>query len=243
MRSCIRNTVRYFFPFLRNERNRQLWVKHQLEKIPEGQSLLDAGAGECQYKKYCSHLAYTSQDFAQYDGLGDGHGLQTTAWDNSKLDIVSDITKIPVADASFQNILCTEVFEHIPYPERAVTELSRILKKDGLLLLTAPFASMTHFAPYHFSTGFNIYWFETIFKDNGLEIISVERNGNYFDFICQELWRVPLIIKDYTPLSYLGYILLIIIVPLIIVLSLISLLSKGSETFMCFGYHIVAKKR
>ena len=34
-------------------------------------------------------------------------------WDTSKIDIISDITAMPVDDGTFEYILCTEVFEHI----------------------------------------------------------------------------------------------------------------------------------
>src|SRR5437868_1020858 len=98
----------------RNEATLKDWIEQTLRKIPAGYTILDAGAGECQFKKFCNHLRYTSQDFAQYDGQGDGKGFQLQTWDNTQLDIVSDITAIPVPDKSFEAIMCTEVLEHVP---------------------------------------------------------------------------------------------------------------------------------
>ena len=72
------------------------WVKRQLKDIPRGLRILDAGAGELKFKPDCSHLEYVAQDFGEYDGGGDSMGFQTGTWDNSRLDIVSDITEIPV---------------------------------------------------------------------------------------------------------------------------------------------------
>ena len=46
-----------------NESTRQQFVKSTLENLPRGLRILDAGAGECQYRKHCSHLHYVSQDF------------------------------------------------------------------------------------------------------------------------------------------------------------------------------------
>ena len=172
-----------------NLSNRQAWVKEQLLSLPAGFRVLDAGAGERQYRKYCEHLRYVSQDFNQYDGAGNGHGLQTGGWDTSGIDIVSDIATIPEPDASFDAILCTEVFEHLPDPVPALREFGRLVRPGGVLIVTAPFNSLTHFAPYHFSTGFSRYWYEHHLPLGGFSIVSISPNGNYVDYISQELRR------------------------------------------------------
>jgi len=118
------------------------WVIRQLKALPEGIRILDAGAGELRFKPHCGHLQYVSQDFGQYDGGGDGTGLQTGKWDNSLHDIVSDITRIPAADASFDAILCSEVFEHIPDAIEAVREFARILKPGGALQFANPLCAL-----------------------------------------------------------------------------------------------------
>ena len=108
----IKDTIKKFLGVgIKNESHRDVWLKKMLEKIPSGYKILDAGAGELKYKKYCGHLNYISQDFGQYTGEGDKQGLQMNQWDNSKLDIVSDITSIPVSDQSFDSIMCVEVLE------------------------------------------------------------------------------------------------------------------------------------
>jgi ubiquinone/menaquinone biosynthesis C-methylase UbiE len=172
-----------------NEKNRHQWVEEQLKKLPSGWRILDAGAGEQQYRNFCSHLKYVSQDFAAYEPEKVETGLQMPSWNYGKLDIISDITSIPEKEESFDAILCTEVFEHIPDPIAAIKEFSRLLRPGGKLILTAPFASMTHFAPYHFFTGFNRYFYEYHLPKSGFHIESVSFNGNYFDFLGQELQR------------------------------------------------------
>ncbi|MFN9856376.1 MAG: hypothetical protein ACK55T_11365, partial [Bacteroidota bacterium] len=59
-----------------NDEVRSKWVIHQLQSLPKGIKLLAAGAGELRFKKYCAHLDYISQDFGNYNGEGDGKGLQ-----------------------------------------------------------------------------------------------------------------------------------------------------------------------
>ena len=79
----------------RNESDRAAWVEKALQRVPAGSRILDAGAGEQRYRRFCSHLEYLAQDFARYDGTGDGRGLQTGVWDQRRLDIVSDIEAVP----------------------------------------------------------------------------------------------------------------------------------------------------
>lgn len=181
----------------RNAATRDEWVESVLLSLPNGTRLLDAGAGEMQYKKFCRHLEYVSQDLAEYNGEGNSVGLQTGQWDTSGIDIVSDICSIPVEDGSFDAVMCTEVLEHLPDPVRALQELARVLHARGRLIITAPFCSLTHFAPYHYATGFNKYFYLFHLKKLGFQDIQVVENGNYFEFLAQELRRLQLMADKY----------------------------------------------
>lgn len=229
--------------YVLSDKTRYDWVRRKLLSLPKGQSILDAGAGEQAYKKFCMHLRYTSQDFNKYKGINKyAEGLHPKKWNTSDIDIVSDITNIPVKDKSFDNVLCTEVLEHVLYPEQVIQELSRVLKGGGKLILTAPFASQTHFAPYFYYTGYSKYWYKEILKKYNFSIKTFSANGNYFEYLVQELLRLPFMIKRYSKFKWLGFILYCIILPFFAVLMIISKLSKGSEYQLCFGWHIVAKK-
>ncbi len=223
----------------RNEINRSEWLKAQLLALPAGTSILDAGAGELRWKDTCSHLQYVSQDFCQYDGTGNSKGLNGGNWDTSKIDIVSDIIDIPVKDCSFDAILCTEVLEHLPSPELAIQEFARIVRPGGVLILTAPFCSLTHMAPYHFCTGFSCYWYETILKKYGFKIDCLESNGNYFSYMIQELSRISFVMK-----KYLNKKSIMIRLQSELLSMALKKYTQGnvSDELLCFGYHVKATK-
>ena len=223
-----------------NEQTRVEWIEATLKKIPEGLTILDAGAGECQFKKFCGHLNYIAQDFGQYDGSGEV-GLQTGSWDNSKLDIVSDISSIPLPDKSVDAIMCTEVLEHVPHPVAAVTEFSRLLKPGGYLLITAPFASLTHFAPYHFATGLSRFFYEHHLKNLGFTIDDLQLNGNYFEYLAQENRRIKKIAKDYSNVN-IGFFDKIVIHLNLALLQRLAKKDKGSSELLCYGVHVFARK-
>lgn len=175
-----------------NSDTRDKWVQTQLQSILPGKRILDAGAGNCRYKKYCNHLIYTSQDFGEYDDSHREEGINNAdKWESKKCDLICDITDIPVETGYFDYVMCTEVLEHVKDPIVVVKELSRVLKASGELLLTAPFCSLTHMAPFYFSNGFSKYWYQEWLTNAGLEIIEIRPYGNYFSYLAQELQRIP----------------------------------------------------
>ena len=225
----------------RNETTREEWVRKTLETIPKGTRILDAGAGERRFRISCSHLEYVAQDFGAYNGCGDTKGLQTGYWDQEGLDILSDITRIPEPDGSFGGILCTEVLEHLPDPLAAIREFRRLLALGGFLILTAPFCSLTHFSPFHFYSGFNLYFYKHHLEQMGFRVLEIQSNGNYFEFLGQELRRLPSLAQKYSeerPRLYERAAIRI----LLRMLQRLTKKNKGSEELLCFGYHVLARK-
>jgi len=223
-----------------NESERVKWIEETLKKIPAGLTILGAGAGESQFKKFCDHLKYIAQDFGQYSGEGNV-GLQTGTWDNTKLDIVSDILSIPLPDHSVDAIMCTEVLEHIPDPLGAIKEFNRLVKPGGYLLITAPFASITHFAPYHFASGLSRFFYEKNLAENGFKITDLQLNGNFFEFVAQENRRIKSIAKKYAGRN-LNIFQKIIIHLNLRILQNLSKKDKGSSELLCYGIHVFARK-
>ena len=175
-----------------NDYERDRFVAEVAQGLPPGTRVLDAGAGPCRYKHLFSHCEYKSQDFAQYPGKEFSYGT---------LDFVGDITNIAAPDGSFDCILCTEVFEHIPRPDLAVREFARLLRPGGLLAITAPLGSGIHMPPYFYYGGFSPYWYEHFLPAAGISVESIRANGGFFKLYGQESRRFLSLLTPSRPLG------------------------------------------
>ena len=64
--------------------------------------------------------------------------------------IVGDAQALGIGDATFETVLCTEVLEHLPEPQKAIDEMYRVLRPGGELLLTTRFLFPVHDAPHDY---------------------------------------------------------------------------------------------
>jgi SAM-dependent methyltransferase len=226
-----------------NEINRQNWIKKTLTDLPDGARLLDAGAGQLKNRRYCDHLEYVSQDFCQFQGSSVGgtpyEGLYDKSWDTTRIDLVSDITAIPEPDLSFDAILCSEVLEHVPEPTHALDEFTRLLKPGGILILTAPFSSNVHMAPYYYCSGFSKYWYEYHLTQRGFRIESLTANGDWYELLRQEITRLGGLERERGNWSW----------PLAYAYALLGLAyfklrgNMRNENLACFGFQCLSVKR
>lgn len=101
--------------------------------VAPGASILDFGCGSGITVASLSEAGYRAQgvDFAP-DAItfGTGQGI-------SGLQVVAD-EKLPYADASFDAITCMDVLEHLQDEQPALTEMRRVLKPGGVLVVMVP---------------------------------------------------------------------------------------------------------
>lgn len=221
---------------LSNKTKRDAFVKGELARVPNQAKLLDAGCGSQQYRPLCAHLRYFGQDFAQYkkdstdgftSGLGGADGYRYGA-----LDYVGDIWEIKAPDASFDAILCTEVFEHIPYPIQTLAEFGRLIRPGGRLILTVPSNCLRHMDPYFFYSGFSNRFLEKFLADAGFRVDLLEPVGDYYSWIAVELMRT---MRQHSWLT----------IPFLLP-AFAWFFSRrptpASRNTLCMGYHIVAMR-
>lgn len=77
----------------------------------------------------------------------------------------------------FDAIICTQVFEHLAYPEKAARSLYELMAPGGTLLLTAPFINPVHYVPTDFRR-FTPECLDMIIRDAGFVVESVGYGGN-----------------------------------------------------------------
>ncbi|HLJ51213.1 MAG TPA: class I SAM-dependent methyltransferase [Bryobacteraceae bacterium] len=226
--------------FAFNQHKRDIWVTGQSAQVLASERVLDAGAGDGRYRRLFSHCEYRTHDFGQEP---------STIGRYTALDYQSDILSIPVADESFDVILCTEVLEHVPYPIETVQELARILRPGGKLLLTAPLGSFLHQEPYHYYGGYTPYWYQKFLPIVGLRVESIERNQGFFSWFAQEAIRFSTLLDPRRiprgwrsivcfPLWLLTLPLMRLFFPLVA----LFLDRLGLEQMATVGYHVVARK-
>lgn len=68
----------------------------------------------------------------------------------TKPSVFADAAQLPFADHAFDTVLLLDTLEHVSRPEAAMFEASRVLKLNGTLLMTIPFAYPIHDAPHDF---------------------------------------------------------------------------------------------
>ena len=227
-----------------NLANRDAWVAEQAQLLPRATKVLDVGAGSCPYRDLFAHCDYKTQDFGQLKND------QLRFGSYGKIDYACEATSIPVADGSFDAILCTEMLEHVPEPHLVIREFARILKPGGRLILTAPLGSGLHQEPYHFYGGFTPYWYQKFLADAGFLDILVTPNAGFYAFYAQESLRFlqlsnPLRLHAGFPIKLVWAPFWLLLLPLLG--GVIPLIGHWFDRFdtekkFTVGYHVIARR-
>lgn len=105
---------------------------------PAGATLLDAGCGICDYSlRLADHgFAITAVDFSEAALLDAEAHIRS----RGKQDVIrlqrENLLSLSFPDASFDYVLCWGVLMHIPDVQQALSELGRVLKTGGTLIVS-----------------------------------------------------------------------------------------------------------
>ena len=143
-------------------------------------TVLDLGSAESPYAPLIGRRL--SVDIRPFPGVG----------------VLADASSLPFRESSFSNVLCTELLEHVPRPERIVSEIHRVLGPDGILIVTVPFLYPLHRDPEDFYR-YTEDGLRTLLQD--FRILEVLPQGRIFTLLGlmihveAETYRLPLPLK------------------------------------------------
>lgn len=198
-------------------------------KVKSGEKVFDAGCG---VGLYSLRIAYNG---AQVVG-GDLSPLfkYSLLFGDAKLTkrldfIIMDLNWTPIKSESFDKILCVDVLEHIPNDKKVIAEFSRILKKNGEILIHVPnlkrYARLKNSAKAkqmsleklygHFRHGYTLNQLSTLLKENNIAVCDYTYTFGFWAYVAG---RISAKFKDST-----------IIFPFLFFLSLIDKPSKFNE--------------
>jgi len=130
-----------------------------LEKYRSAERVLDVGSGKGEYSAFFPNR--TTVDIAPHEGV----------------DVVADVHELSAhfKKEEFSVILCIEALEHFYHPHKAVEEMSQVLKREGLLIISTRFIFPLHEVPHDYFR-FTEYGLKHLLRD--FEIREFHRDGN-----------------------------------------------------------------
>lgn len=183
--------------------------------------LLDVGCGTKPYKNLF--------DVNEYIGLEYNSSL---ARERGVAEYYYNGHAFPFEDESFDSILCNQVLEHVFNPDEFLSEITRVLKPSGKLLLTVPFVWDEHEQPYDYAR-YSTFGLKHLLERSGLSIIEHKRLGTDVSVIFQLVNAYLYKISENWD-KYLRYFFTITVMALVNLLGLISkwIMPRNADLFL-----------
>ena len=131
---------------------------------------------------------------------------RTLIWDvmwctssEHKVDLICEATNIPVNSAQYNIVLCTQVIEHVFYHSKIFEEAFRLLKSDGIFIVSSNFVWRMHEVPYDYYR-FTRFAFQSLLTKSGFEILEEKTNGGKWSVLGQLFLHISL--SEYNPKDF-----------------------------------------
>lgn len=192
--------------------------------LPGGARILDAGAGEGQYRQFFPKQRYCGLDLS----VGD------VSWDYSSIDVRGDLAALPFPDSTFDAALNVVTLEHVQEPQRVLCELARTLKPGGKLLIVVPLEWEEHQQPHDYFR-FTRFGIEYLLEKSGFRGIEIRAGGGYFRLLARRLAYAG----NFFPVWLAVPVMLVVAIPVLLLPVLDPLDSRQNFTL---GYICSARK-
>jgi SAM-dependent methyltransferase len=126
--------------------------------------VLDVGCGRKPYRELVPAVRYVGLDIDT-----------PTTRSLGAADLFYDGGKFPFADATFDGVFCSQVFEHVFTPKDFLGEIHRILRPGGQLLLTVPFVWDEHEQPRDFAR-YSSFGLKALLERAGFEVVAQRKS-------------------------------------------------------------------
>ena len=138
---------------------------------------------------------------ASIEKLGASYlGLDHSVTSHQTVDVLADAAALPIASASVDVVLCTELLEHVPSIHAAVAEIARVLRPNtGRAVITVPFMFGLHEQPFDFVRP-TPHLLRSLAEGEGLEINLIQRLGNEAEVIAttwEMYWNMRVTSRSY----------------------------------------------
>jgi SAM-dependent methyltransferase len=144
--------------------------------------LLDVGCGQRPYENL--FLPHVTEYLGIEHEATFGHTHASTS--AKAPDLYYDGKRLPFEDKSFDTVLNVQVLEHTPEPGALVAEMARVLKDDGVLILTAPFDFRLHEQPHDYFR-YTPHGLRTLCEKAGLELFETHPLGSLWSIVAHKL--------------------------------------------------------
>jgi SAM-dependent methyltransferase len=144
--------------------------------------LLDVGCGEKPYE-YIFRPYVTEYIGVEYAPTFSG--TQTSAR-STKPDFLYDGKTLPFESRSFDAVISMQVLEHTPEPQVVLNEMARVVKKDGLVLVSVPFSFRLHEEPNDYFR-YTLHGLRAMFDAAGLEVEEIRSQGDLWSVLGHKL--------------------------------------------------------
>ena len=164
---------------------------------------------------------------------------------DSRPDVYADACELPFANESMDTVVLFETLEHVARPADAISEIARVLKPGGCLLLTMPFLYPLHDEPFDY-TRFTSHGLRKELERAGLSISHIEPSMGSAEtaglIVCLSLGGMTLQSFRTRSLAVLLSPLVILAIPAVnIAFWTIGKLMPSWDAIPA-GYHVIAGK-